>query len=95
MSDFNIRREDAVVSRISGNRTDVTFYPPVGRNIAVAYIQPDAGNDAAVNSLLGQIKALCSGSGEFGKKVWITEALDGKRPAVDIRVVVRDNAEVE
>ena len=90
--DFNIKRETVEVTRVAGNRTDATFNPPSGVNIAVAYIQPSAGNDAQVNTLLNQIEALCDG---FGKKIWMTEALEDKRPQVEVRVIVRDDVEVE
>lgn len=90
MSDFNIQRNTVSVDRVTGNRTDATFNPPAGKNIAVAYVQPSDGNDAAVNSLLSQVEALCDG---FGKKVWTTESHEGGSPRVEVRVIVRDDIE--
>ena len=88
MPDFNITRTPVQVTRITGNRTDAVFNPAEGSNIAVAYIEPSAGNGPAVLGLLNQIEALCDG---FGKKIWTTEALDDCKPQVEVRVIVRDD----
>ena len=88
MSDFNITRTPVEVTRITGNRKDAVFNPPAGSNIAIAYIEPAAGNGAQVLGLLNQIEALCDG---FGKKIWTTEALPNCKPQVEVRVIVRDD----
>lgn len=90
MADFDIQRNNRTVVDITGNRVDASFSPTAGSNIAVVYIEPNSGNDAAILSKLAEIQNLSKG---YAKKVWLAEALDSKVPRVDIRVIVRDDIE--
>jgi len=90
--DFTIVRTPKQITKITGNTFSKSFSPTAGENVAIAYINPATGNDAAVNAKLNEIAALCEGSsGEFQKKIWQPTAQEDCVPRVDIHIVVRDD----
>ena len=89
MADFDITREVVQRTVVAGNRTDASFSPAAGHNVAIVYIEAGS-NGAAILAKLAEIEAL---SDAYGKKIWLAEALSEKNPRVDIRVIVHDDIE--
>ena len=87
--DFDIEHYTEELTRTRGDRVSKTLYPTAGRTCAIVYIEASGGL-GAINTKLNEIAALADASHKY---VWEANVLDETvRPAVNVRVVVFNNA---
>ncbi len=88
-ADFNPQQVDVpATKRWTGNRLAHTFHPAPGSTVAVVYIEASA-NLAAIDAALNEIDGLAT---NFQKRVWTAAAVPGRRPEVEVGIVVRKHA---
>ena len=88
MADFAIEKTSHTITQVKGNRFQKKFFPAAGNTAAVVFLEVAPGNKAAVASLVSQITALAE-TAVF--KQWTATAEEGKRPGVDVRMLVLDD----
>lgn len=68
------------------NKTKEFYYPDSGNRITIPYIECTSANEAAVNVLLDEIKALCV---TFDRKIWTASKDAGLFPGMVVRITAR------
>lgn len=72
--------------RWTENKTKELYYPTSGNCITIPYIECTSANEAAVNALLDEIKALAV---TFDRKIWTASKEAGLFPRMVVRIAAR------
>ena len=90
--DFDIQRVPVQLTKVTGNRTDLTITPTAGNTVVTACLEVDEKNKAAVLAKLAEAKELCK---NYQARTWPASAQTGCDPSVAVRVIVRDDVSSE